>query len=59
VTAVAQRLVLALSAAAELDQGAPVEIKLPTVLVEELEIAFDVNAPVAPHGYFCRHTESP
>jgi hypothetical protein len=59
VAAVAERLVLALPTPAELDQGAPVEIKLPAVFVEELEIAFDVNTSVAPHGYFCWHSESP
>ena len=57
--AVAQRLVLALSATAELDEHPPAKIELPAVLIEQFKITFDVNAAVALDGYFCWHVESP
>ena len=59
VAAIAQWLVLALSTAAELNQRTPVEIELPTILVEQFEITFDVDASVALHGHSCWHSGSP
>jgi hypothetical protein len=55
VRAVAQRLILALSATAKLYQRSPIQVKLPAVLIEQLKIPFDVNASVALHGDFCGH----
>jgi hypothetical protein len=59
VTAVAQRLILALPAPTELDQRASVEIKLPAVLIKEFKITFNVNTPVAFHHNPGWHFESP
>jgi len=59
VAAIAQRLVLALSASAEFDEYAPIEVEFPAVLIEHLKIAFDVNTAVALDCYFCWHVESP
>ena len=59
VAAVAQRLVLALSATAELDEYAPIEIEFPAVLIEQFKITFDVNTAVALDCYSCWHVESP
>jgi hypothetical protein len=59
VAAIAQGLVLALPTPTELDERTPVEIKFPAVLVEQLEITFDMDASVALHGHSCWHSGSP
>jgi hypothetical protein len=53
VTAIAEWLILALPAAAQLDQSATAEIELPAVLIEQLEITLDVDTSVALHGHPC------
>lgn len=55
VSAVAQRLGLALAATTELDQSAAIEIKFLAVLIKQLEITINVDAPVASHRHFCWH----
>lgn len=57
--AIAQWLVLALSTPTELDERTPVEIEFPAILVEQLEVTFNVNASVALHGHSCWHSGSP
>jgi hypothetical protein len=59
VRTVAQRLILALSASAELDQRPAVQIELPAVLIKQLKIPFDVNTPVAFDGDLGRHGRVP
>jgi hypothetical protein len=59
VSAIAQRLVLALPTAAKLDQRATVEIKFPAVLIKQFKIALDVDTPIALHHHSCRHSGSP
>jgi hypothetical protein len=53
---VAERFVVALTATAELDERAPAEVELPTVLIEQLEISFDVNAGVVSDSHLCGHS---
>src|SRR3972149_6354626 len=52
---IAKRLVLAQAATAERDGGPSGEIELVPLLVDQLEISLDFDAPVALHRDSCRH----
>jgi hypothetical protein len=56
VRAVAQWLVLALTAAAEFYQRSPIQIKFPAVLIIQLKIPFDVDTAIALDGNLCGHS---
>jgi len=53
--AVTQRLVLALSATAQLDQRSYVQIELSSVLIKQLKVPLDMNTSIALDSDFCGH----
>jgi len=52
---VAERHVLALSAAAKGNSGPAPEVKLPTILVVQLEVSFDLYTAIRFDDDLCRH----